>query len=70
MAKTTDKQIDELPAEDRDRFMKTLGAVLEDSVWQALRGLEGTGCEMIKMVLYREMFDADFSYLNRGEQQN
>ena len=70
MVQTTDKQISELSPENRENFLKTLDDVIRDSTWQALRGLEGTGTEMVKMVLYGEMFEKDYSYLHRGKQEN
>ena len=70
MIKTTDEQVNELSPEDRANFLETLEAVLNDSTWLAFRGLEGTGDEMVKMVLYGEMFENDSSYLHRGKQEN
>ena len=62
-----DDKIKALSIQDRNRFEETLQAVFESDDWLGLRGFddESFSQDMVRLVLYREMFEGDYSYLER-----
>jgi len=62
-----DDKINSLSEKDRNNFEETLTAVLEDDDWLGFRGFddETFSQDTLRLVLYREMFEKDFSYLHR-----
>ncbi len=63
--KNTSEKIKQLSGESRERFQQNLASV--DETWLSFRGLDDSNCgeNMVKIVLYKEMFENDFSYLHR-----
>lgn len=61
------EKIEQLSGENKERFQQNLASVLEDDSWFSLRGLDDSNYseQMVKMILYNEMFENDFSYLHR-----
>ena len=64
------ERIEQLSGEDRGKFNENLVAVLADEnkkiSWLSLRGLDdGCNKEIVMGILYNEMFENDFSYLQR-----
>ena len=58
------KNVEELSFEDIKNFEETLNCVLEDRVWLKLRRLQNYSEKIVGIVLYREMFEGDFSLLH------
>ncbi|MCK5149382.1 hypothetical protein KAJ87_00460 [Candidatus Pacearchaeota archaeon] len=58
------KSVEELSLEDIKNFEKTLTCVLEDRIWLKLRRLQDYNENIVGVVLYREMFEDDFSLLH------
>ena len=63
------EKIEQLSEDNRRKFDENLSAILEDDEWFSLRGLDDSNCseKMVKMILYNEIFENDFSYLHRNE---
>jgi len=61
----TSEKIKQLSGESKERFQQSLASI--DDTWLSLRGLNNSNCSenRIKIVLYKEMFEKDFSYLHR-----
>ena len=61
------EKIEQLSEEDRGKFNENLSAILEDDEWFSHRGLDDSNYsgQMVKMILYNEIFENDFSYLHR-----
>ena len=62
-----DDKINSLSPEEMKRFGETLQGVLEDDEWLSLRGFDNNNysSDMVRLTLYREMYEKDFSRLNR-----
>lgn len=66
-----DDKINSLNEKDRKNFSEALESILSDDAsergsWLNLRGFGGDySLEMVRLTLYREMFEQDFSRLNR-----
>jgi hypothetical protein len=65
MLKTINQKVLELSGKDLVSFSQRLTDVLNSDSWRAQRGLQKSDPETILTVLYKEMFENDFSYLNR-----
>jgi len=64
------EKIQQLSGEDRGKFNENLVAVLADEnkkiSWLSLHGLDdGCNKEIVMRILYNELFERDFSYLQR-----
>ncbi len=65
-----DDKIKKLSDENRKKFEETLEAILSEEPyeigsWLSLRGFkENYSLDMVKLTLYREIFEGDFSRLN------
>jgi 2-oxo-4-hydroxy-4-carboxy--5-ureidoimidazoline (OHCU) decarboxylase len=61
-----DDKINELPPEQRRKFKETLSAVFEEDTWMAQRGFDNCNYspDMVRLTLYREMYEKDFSRLH------
>jgi len=60
-----DDKISALSEEDRKVFGEALQAILEEDTWPAQRGFgDNYSLDMVKLTLYREMYEKDFSRLN------
>jgi len=62
-----DTKIEQLSEVARERFQQNLAAVLEDDTWLSFRGLDASNYDenMLRVILYREMFENDFSYFTQ-----
>jgi len=72
-----DDKINALAPEERSQFKEALAGILLDDKstdkipnWLVLRGFDvinGYSIDMVKLTLYREMFEGDSSYVHREE---
>ena len=60
----TYEKIKQLLGEDRGKFKEALEAILRGEIWFVQRGLDPFNYDekMVKIILYKEMFENDFSY--------
>lgn len=60
----TYEKIKQLSGEDRGKFNEALEAILMGETWFVQRGLDPFNYDekMVKIILYKEMFERDFSY--------
>ncbi len=63
-----DDKIKALSLEEREKFGQTLRGVLEDDEWLSLRDFDGDNysLDMVKLTLYREMYEGNFFRLKRN----
>ena len=63
----TSEKIEQLSGEDRGKFNEALEAILTGETWFVQRGLDPFNYDekRVKIILYNEMFENDFSYLHR-----
>ncbi len=60
-----DDKVNALNETDRANFRQTLSAVLGDDLWLSLRGFaDNYSPDMVRLTLYREMYERDFSRLH------
>ena len=66
MTNFIDDKIKALSSEEREKFGETLQAVLEDDEWLNFRGFDNDNYifDMVRLTLYREMYEKDFSKLD------
>lgn len=60
----TCEKIKQLSGDDRGKFNEALEAILMGETWFVQRGLDPFNYDekMVKIILYKEMFERDFSY--------
>ena len=61
-----DDKTNSLSIKERENFREILASVLEDDEWLSLRNFDSNNysLDMIKLTLYREMYERDFSRLH------
>lgn len=60
----THEKIKQLSGEDRGKFDEALEGILMGETWFVQRGLDPFNYDkkMVEIILYKEMFERDFSY--------
>ena len=63
MEKDMENKINTLLPKDKKKFDLTSDAVSQDGIWLSLRGLSNSNPDDIKIILYKELFENDYSRL-------
>ncbi len=64
MEKYIESKINTLPSKDKEEFDLISEEVSQDRVWLSLRSLSDASPETIRRVLYKEVFENDYSRLH------